>query len=170
MEYEIIKQLLDKYWEANTSLEEEKMLADYFKSGNVHPNLLVYCQLFSYYDEQYQVSLPEDFDKKVLQRIEEQKSAPVIRKMNSIWLRVAAAVIILITAAGIYKNINHLEIASQRTASYQVIAMKDTYQDPQQALIAVQNALMEVSKNMNKGQKIAQEKLTELDKLNKVIK
>ena len=46
MESTRIEQLLDAYFEAKTTLEEEKVLRDYFKGGDVEDHLRVYQSLF----------------------------------------------------------------------------------------------------------------------------
>ncbi len=46
MESTRIEQLLDAYFEAKTTLDEEKVLRDYFKSGDVEDHLRVYQSLF----------------------------------------------------------------------------------------------------------------------------
>lgn len=45
-----INNLLSKYWEAETSLHDEEVLIDYFKSGNVAPEHKQYQDLFQYFD------------------------------------------------------------------------------------------------------------------------
>jgi hypothetical protein len=46
MTKELVKNLLEKYWEGETSLEEERMLKSYFSSGNVDEQLRPYSPLF----------------------------------------------------------------------------------------------------------------------------
>jgi hypothetical protein len=43
---EYIRQLLDRYWEGETSLDEERTLKQYFKNGEVDPQLLEFVPLF----------------------------------------------------------------------------------------------------------------------------
>lgn len=44
-----IKSLLEKYWEAETNLEEEKILKDYFNGNAIDENLKHYTSLFRFY-------------------------------------------------------------------------------------------------------------------------
>ena len=46
MELVKIEKLLDKYFDATTTLQEEKTLKDYFASSNVEPSLLNYKPMF----------------------------------------------------------------------------------------------------------------------------
>lgn len=48
MELDRIQVLLDKYEDGHTSLAEEKLLQEYFTSGNIPPHLQEYRLLFSY--------------------------------------------------------------------------------------------------------------------------
>ncbi len=50
-----IEALLDKYFDAETSLEEEKMLKAYFRSGEVEPHMESYRPLFAFFDAEKQM-------------------------------------------------------------------------------------------------------------------
>ncbi len=64
-----IKRLLEKYFLAETTLEEEKVLADYFRAGLVDADLLRYAAFFEYIDEEKRVSPGGDFEEKILKRV-----------------------------------------------------------------------------------------------------
>lgn len=49
MESQKIEHLLENYFEGNTSLEQEKYLQDYFKSGQVAPHHQMYQEMFTYF-------------------------------------------------------------------------------------------------------------------------
>ncbi|PKP24180.1 MAG: hypothetical protein CVU03_13455 [Bacteroidetes bacterium HGW-Bacteroidetes-2] len=51
MELQKMEQLIDKYFDGNTSKEEEKLLHQYFKSNQVAANLEVYRGMFAYFSE-----------------------------------------------------------------------------------------------------------------------
>ena len=46
MDYKYIEQLLERYWECQTTLEEEAILRAFFAQDNVPVQLLPYRQLF----------------------------------------------------------------------------------------------------------------------------
>ncbi len=69
MEKMTVLHLLDKYWQAETSLEEEKALADYFRSPAVDPELTPYREIFAYFDEEARVMPKPDFGDRILQHI-----------------------------------------------------------------------------------------------------
>jgi hypothetical protein len=44
-----INKILEKYWDAETTIQEEKQLLAYFKSGNIASEHVQYQDLFNYY-------------------------------------------------------------------------------------------------------------------------
>jgi hypothetical protein len=46
-----IEKLLDKFLEAETNLEEEKMLAEYFQNEDIRPEWEIYKDMFIYFEE-----------------------------------------------------------------------------------------------------------------------
>lgn len=70
MDYKKIEQLLEKYWQCETSIEEESLLRSFFTEGEVPAHLLRYKDLFVYQQVQQNVGLGEDFDRRVLAQVE----------------------------------------------------------------------------------------------------
>jgi hypothetical protein len=64
-----IKALLEKYWLAETTLEEEKALADYFRGGDVDAEWLRYASFFEYIGEEKMVSPSAGFEERILARV-----------------------------------------------------------------------------------------------------
>ena len=62
MDYKDIEQLLERYWQCETSVEEEATLRDFFAKEEVPAHLLRYKNLFVYQQVQQEVGLGEDFD------------------------------------------------------------------------------------------------------------
>jgi hypothetical protein len=60
-----IKILLDKYYEGETTLDEEKILRRYFTSGNVDQELAEYAPLFGYQASEAKVQPSENLDAKL---------------------------------------------------------------------------------------------------------
>ncbi|PKP44444.1 MAG: hypothetical protein CVT96_01470 [Bacteroidetes bacterium HGW-Bacteroidetes-13] len=61
---ESIEKLLEKYFEAETSLQEEEQLKVYFSSGKVAPHLVQYASLFGYFEQSKREPSPEIVFKK----------------------------------------------------------------------------------------------------------
>lgn len=104
MDYKYINQLLERYWECQTTLEEEKILRAFFSQEDIPASLLLYRDLFVYQaTETKSEVLGEDFDAKILQLIGDEK--PVKAKVISFRQRLiplfkAAAVVAIFLTLG----------------------------------------------------------------------
>ena len=102
MDYKDIEQLLERYWQCETSVEEESRLRDFFSKEDVPAHLLRYKNLFVYQQVQQEVGLGEDFDARILAEVE----VPVVKAKRLtltsrfIPLFKAAAVIAIILGLG----------------------------------------------------------------------
>ena len=61
-----INQLLDKYWEGETSVEEEYSLKEYFRKGDINPDHLPFMDLFVWMDETASVQINTIIDIDIL--------------------------------------------------------------------------------------------------------
>ena len=69
MDYKYIEQLLERYWECETTPQEERILKAFFSQEQVPAQLQRYKSLFVYEQEQAQLHLGADFDERVLAAI-----------------------------------------------------------------------------------------------------
>jgi hypothetical protein len=179
----MIKALLEKYWQTETTVEEEKTLATYFRGPGIDPDLEPFRELFAYFEEEGKVTPGEDFESRILERIHQADAAPVVpirpvRRWLNTSYAAAAAVILSIGLFLMYQpthpiagpataNAPHASPALLGSAAPSgVFSIKDTYEDPQQALAAIRQALMTASARMNQGKKITQKNMDRLKKLN----
>ena len=127
MELNRIETLLEKYFQGETSVLEEKELKNYFSSLDVAQHLEQYKPLFGYFSEAK--------DQEFKQTIPLQA-----KKRNVRWLSIAASVVVLL---GI----------STFTYLHQPEETNDlgTYESPEEAFEATQKALSMLSKNVNVG-------------------
>ena len=102
MDYKYIKQLLNRYFDCETTLEEENILKTFFSQKDIPAELVKYQALFIYEQEEPKNDvLDEEFDKKLLAIIEE--PAPVKARVISMpqrlrpLFRAAAVIAILLT-------------------------------------------------------------------------
>ena len=72
MDYKYIEQLLERYWECQTTLEEEAILRTFFRQEDVPASLLPYRQLFIEEDEMAEEHLGKDFQDRMLQLVGEE--------------------------------------------------------------------------------------------------
>ena len=75
MDFKYIEQLLERYWQCETSLEEEARLRAFFSGNDVPGHLLRYKDLFVYQQFLQDDHLGEDFDARVLAEVE----VPVVK-------------------------------------------------------------------------------------------
>lgn len=106
MDYKYIEQLLERYFDCQTTLQEEQILRSFFAQEDVPASLLQYAELFQYETEEQSISLGEDFDARMLALVaeqEEQHTAPAAKvvKMQrnrfAPFFRAAAVVAIVLT-------------------------------------------------------------------------
>ena len=125
-----IEILLEKYFEAETSIAEEKELRFYFSSSDVAQHLQQYQSLFVHFneakEEQFKATIPLKTKK---------------RKYVA-WLSVAASVAILL-GVGSFIYLNNEQNA--------VPTEYGTYDDPEVAFRETQKALAMISENVNTG-------------------
>ncbi len=144
MDSKQIEQLLEKYWNCETSLEEEKQLRDFFR-GEVPENLKDTADLFRYFETQQSKSVGGlDFDAAVIKRIKQPEGKSV--KMIFNYARIAAGIIVVVTATYFVR---------QEVRKAYPPEIVDTYSDPKLALEETKKALMMISKGFNKAQKEA---------------
>jgi hypothetical protein len=69
MDYNQLEALIKKYWDCETSLEEEERLREWFRTHEVPERFKETAKLFSYFDEQKQKATDKQFDKKLLKNV-----------------------------------------------------------------------------------------------------
>jgi len=172
MEKMTVLRLLDKYWQAETSLDEEKALADYFRGPSVDADLAPYGELFAYFDEEARVMPAPDFGDRILQHlgiaaepaasvhaiapgvraIAPGRKAAIIRPFGTGLLSAAAVIAALVV--GLFLVTPPRQQATDAGNSLATIrhgAVQDTYDDPEQALAVVRHALLVASTHLNEG-------------------
>ena len=104
MDYKYIEQLLERYWQCETTLEEEQILRTFFSQENVPACLLPYKDLFTYEQSDVEENvLGDEFDKMMLEMTGE--AAPVKARTISMVQRLkplfkAAAIVAIILTLG----------------------------------------------------------------------
>lgn len=146
MDSKQLEQLLEKYWNCETSLEEEKQLRGYFQ-GEVPESLKETADLFRYFETQQANSVGgADFDVAVIKKIKHQKPVGKSVSMFFNYARIAAGLIVVVTATYFVR---------QEVRKAYPPEIVDTYSDPKLALEETKKALMMISKGFNKAQKEA---------------
>jgi len=142
MEYNKIRELLERYWEGESSLEEEEMLRSFFAAehADLPADLLEAQPLFRYLTDEANLELPE------LPALELPPVIPMKQRPWDHWMKDAA---IFLIAVGLGYSARQFQSKQKRIDV--VLAQQDTYEDPRQAYAATQKALQLLAKNLNKG-------------------
>ncbi|SHF78663.1 hypothetical protein SAMN05444362_11037 [Dysgonomonas macrotermitis] len=164
-----IEELITSFYGGTTTLDEEKILLDFFKSENV-PDWMdieqkMFMEIYSrkneeapYHLESRLISLVDKLDK------EENRTSRPIRKSIHIhwkWVSGIAACIAIMITAGIflYKGMGQ----------HQEYAVVDTYSDPEDAYRETQKVMLLVSNKLNKGLQQVESIQDNVDRVNKVM-
>lgn len=148
--------ILEKYWNGETSVQEENVLKAYFKSGKVSDNHIAFADLFSFFDEQAQITFDDSRSK------DDKKDSPKTGQIISIfykkWVYAAAAASVLIIASVfVIKNFNTETNQPAYTSVHEI-------EDPEEALRVTKEALAMVSKKFRKSQESIKENMGALEK------
>ena len=149
-----IEKLLEKYYQGETSIEEEKLLGAFFEGGDVPEDLKAEAELFGFFNRERKTALPGEMESKLEAMIDTSRSArPVMgRSLRYYWISAAAAVILILV--GIF-------VDKQLRQNSSLVVRLDTFEDPYLAYAEAKKVLYMVSNKMN----AAREPLKNLDKL-----
>ena len=98
MDYKYIEQLLERYWQCETTLQEEAILRSFFSQDDVPAELLQYKALFT----QPKAELGDDFDARILAMVGQESAEPKAKVISFTsrlmpLFRAAAVVAIILT-------------------------------------------------------------------------
>lgn len=150
MEYNNIKDLIEKYWAGETDLQEESTLKKYFTGADVHPTLEQYRALFIYFEKSREDKSLDSIDSAVLEHIQG-KAAPKeakVRSLSRAW-RVAAAVLVLLGAVAVFWQ------TTNGSGGATEISYVDEDDDPVKAYAELKVALALVSNKLDNGKRQA---------------
>ncbi len=143
MEYNGIEELLNKYLEGESSLEEEVLLKEYFSQASLPDERKEMQQLFLYFAFAEKESAPAPGITGELNRlIENEWKTENIRRFRKVMAWVAGAAAMVIISFGTYQYINKPEAL-----------VKDTFKDPKLAYLETKRVLLLVSRSMNQNTK-----------------
>jgi hypothetical protein len=152
MTHKTAKTLLDRYFLGETSLEEEQQLREYFRDGDIHPELAAYPPLFSYWEQAGEIVAPKV------------KRSAVRRRLSVRWLTAAAAAAVLLLSL----NTWFAPIDSGKpviVAEAEIDWSKYEVTDPEEAVRILHGALKTASTEINRGPKITIKGLGEVRRM-----
>jgi hypothetical protein len=138
MDFNNMEELLKKYWNCETTLEEEKQLREFFAGNDIPDQWKETAAMFRYFDEVKKKSLNDlAFDGQVLGRINTTKEGRIKRLVYNA-MRIAAGLAVVIAATWFIRT----EIRSSMPPE-----VVDTYDDPKMAFEETKKALLIISKS-----------------------
>lgn len=153
-----IKDILTKYWDGDTTIDEELLLADYFGQSDIDPELLVYKPLFRYFDQEKEQATRTGFESQLMQKISTpvlQLDRPVRRVNFQSIMRTAAGVALIVATLVV---IDWYQYKSKKLDLY-----ADTYETPEAALAGLKSALIQVSDQIDGGSEMVHEQFQQLE-------
>lgn len=142
-----LKSLLDKYWNCETTLEEENALRTYFRSGNIPDEWKETAILFRYFEESKKKSLNDiSFESEVIQKMHLPAKQTKVVKLFYNSMRIAAGLLVVIVATWFIKT----EV--RKSTPQEVV---DTYDDPKLAFEETKKALMMISRSFGTAEEQA---------------
>lgn len=161
-DYRNIRGLLDKYWQGESTLEEEKQMRYFFSQHKekLSDDLEEIRTLFGFYEMESQSVVPE-LTFPFLQEPKKESNSPlkVFSILRHYW-EYAAILLFLLGSVVLYQP------GHQKRA---LATAEDTYQDPQEAFETTQKALELIATNLSKG-KNGMAKLSWLNQAEQTIK
>jgi hypothetical protein len=157
MEPNRLDALVEKYWDGETTVEEEKELKHFFSTcdlSQLSEPMQEVAQLFQYYmAQEQQPVLSTTFDEKLLDQLKTRPFTQVERRSSVFFnlLKLAACLVLVVSAVWIFRN------QQQARNVPPGLTELDTYEDPQQAYEETRKALLLVSAQLNRGKSYASE-------------
>ena len=155
MKEEELKRLIEKYYNGESTEEEESSLRDYFRKNNISEGYEAEKIIFGYFDKSKEMPEPSvDFEARILAGIDASESSRRSRTMKKYLLPILSAAAGLLLLGGSY--------------FYFIVRAEpmDTFTDPEIAYAETIKILREVSSQMNRGTQV----LEPVGKINKVTK
>jgi len=124
-----IRQLLDKYWNCDTSPEEEQLLVDFFSTDNVPEEWKKYQTLFKWKKAQTLVRATPELKVEI--------GRPLVTQLYSI-LKIAASILLILTIGiGFYTHYRQVQWMDK--------VFSETYSEPKDSILDTKNAFEKVS-------------------------
>lgn len=157
METEQIDKLLGKYWNCETSLEEEQLLHRFFSENDVPDKYIDVAPLFHYKNKAQEEKLSASFEEKLKEQIEERQKKYITIKLFATALKIAGMIALILT-------VGFSGLIWMNSTDKQHFA--ETYNDPLAAYKEAASALDKMSMALQKGEKVSLETLVQLNELN----
>lgn len=155
MKEEDLKRLIDRYYSGESTEEEETVLKEYFRNGNIPEGYEAEKVIFGYYNESEYIPEPSvGFEARILAGIDASERHGISLKTKKYLLPlISAAAVLLLLAGSYFFFTNRAEPA-------------DTFKDPAMAYAETIKILKDVSFQLNRRSQV----LEPVGKMNEVKK
>jgi hypothetical protein len=140
MKEEKLKQLLDRYYDGNTSPEEERELKEYFSDTDIFPGYEAEKEIFCHYANTEKIAVSSiGFESRILNAVdglEANRRLRITRKRYITFLSAAATILILVGSLFIFIHDSEPD---------------DSFSDPRIAYAETMKILNDVSVKLNRG-------------------
>ncbi len=143
MDYKYIEQLVERYFRAETSEAEEQILRAFFRQADIPAPLRRWRALFAYEAEAGRDGVGEDFDSRVLKRIEAEEPVrarrlTLRRALRPLFQAAAAVAVVVLVGIGAQRSFS---TSGNPAWDYNPATYQDTYDSPRQAYHVVEDGL-----------------------------
>ena len=170
-----INQILDKYWNGETTLQEEQEIRSYFSSGDIADEHKAYAPMFSLFTNQKEDSYNKDLTSVLKATLDGEASSDTeastrdgakVFQLRKLIMAAAAVFAIVITAVIVMNQENKPVDDLPKMASNIIIL--DGSDDSEEALQITKDALAFLSGKLKKNGKSINSGIQNLDKINVV--
>lgn len=156
MDSKSIDTLLEKYWNCETSLEEEEEIRQHFTANESSGKLHEAGELFRYFDLEKKKEMDTSFDAKLLNKLRDTQLEGSRQVWMIPWLaqiaRIAAIIIVGLSIVFIVQK-NWSTTSKEAGVVSSSLLENDTYEDPQKAYEETVKALRLISAQLNEGKR-----------------
>lgn len=140
-----IEALLKRFYDGESSLDEEQRLRGYFNQEIIPDHLSSHQEQFRYYNFAREEKIPQsDLESDLIKRINQVNTGKTYGKRHRAFYFVTGIAASILIFIGIYFQF----IADHNNTAY---SMEDTYEDPEAAYAEAKKALLIVSEKFNAG-------------------
>ena len=146
MDKKRIEELIEKFYDGNTTIGEERLLENYFSRKDIPASMEADRDIFTFYSSSRNEDLPDDrLEQKIIQAIKSEAGnlSGSRRRMILMISSIAASILILIGSFFLFIHPSGPGLALSR--------YKDTFDNPELAYMETQKTLLYVSEKLNGG-------------------
>jgi hypothetical protein len=160
MDSNSMNQIIEKYWNGESTLEQEQTLISYFNSNNIAVEHEKYAPMFQLIHQHKSNVISDKFDKKLQSAIHERTK--VVSFTKPYYFRIAAAIALLISTALLYQV-----FTSSNEQKIDLYA--DTFKSPDDAFEAMLLVFGSFDDKMSESTAMMESEIKKLDNLNNFL-